>query len=71
MRAVVAVLEARSEAIGPEAVQAAHAPGRVLAHPLLALELVEPGERGLGGADAGLRLLAIVDSVVLEPEQRE
>ena len=68
--AVVLVVEACSEAAGAEAVGAAHALGRVLAHPVLAGELLETPERGLGGMDARLGLLLVGDAVVLEPQQR-
>ena len=67
---VVSVVEAGAEACRPEAVGAAHALRRVLAHPVLADELLEPRERGLRGMDAGFRVLALLEPVVLETEHR-
>ena len=66
--AVVPVVEACAKATGPEQVGAAHPLGRVIAHPVLAHELLEPGERCLACPDASICLLAIVDPVVLEPQ---
>src|SRR6185436_19846378 len=67
-RAVVAVVEARLEAVRPEPVGAAHPLGGVLAHPVLFDELLQSRERGLRAADARLRVLPLLDAVVLEPE---
>ena len=68
---VVLVVEARREAARAEAVGAAHALGRVVAHPVLAGQLLEPPERGLGRVDARLGLLLVGDPVVLEAEQAD
>ena len=48
---------------------AAHALGRVLAHPLLRDQLLETHEGRLRRMDPRLRVLAVLDPVVLEPEQ--
>src|SRR5262249_30486190 len=70
-RPVVTVVEARAEAIGSEPVGAAKALGRVLSHPFLVNEFLEPGERRFGGADACLRLLANVETVVFDPQSTD
>ena len=70
-RAVVAVVEAGPEAVGPEAVEAAHALGGVVAHPVLDGELLEPRDRGFRGADARLRVLSVLASILLETERAD
>ena len=65
-------IDARVEAADPEPVEGAGALGRVGKDPGLALELVEPCDRGLGGADARERLLRLLLAVVgLEPERAD
>src|SRR5207344_1283953 len=70
-RAVVPVVEAGAEAIGPEAIRTTHALGRVLANPLLVDELLESRESRLRSVDACLRVRAILDPVVLEPQHAD
>jgi len=61
---VVRAVEPRAEASSSEVVQAAHALGGVIAHPVLVHELLEPGEPGIHGVDPGLGILALVHVVV-------
>src|SRR4029079_14646944 len=68
-RAVVAVVEARREAVLTGAVEAAHALSCVLAHPVFGNELVQALHRRTSGVDARLRLLLGGAAVVLEIEQ--
>ena len=68
---VVHALVARAEAVGAEAVLAARALGRVLAHPAFRRELLEARERSLGRLDARLRVLALGAAVVLESQQAD
>src|SRR6185312_1412085 len=69
--AVVAVVEARGEAVAPEVVETAHAFGGVLPDPVLGQELIEARESRVGGLDARLRVLVLGDAVVLDPERAD
>ena len=69
--AVVGLVEAGGEAPHPEPVRAAHPLGRVVVDPVLAGELLEPGERRLRRLDPRLGLFLLVEPVGLEPEQAD
>src|SRR5436190_15802417 len=62
--AVVLLVETGRETVPAEAVQAAHSLGGVVAHPVLARELIEARDCRVGGEDARLRLLFSCTPVV-------
>ena len=68
--AAVAVAESFAEAADAEVVEPAHPLGGLLAHPVLVDQLLDPRERGLRGALAGDRLLALLAVVVLQVQAR-
>jgi len=76
-RPVVLVVEARREAPDAEVVHPAHAVGGVVAHPVLAAQLLDPVQRRARGEDPRLRFALLEVAVVLdaedldEPRQRE
>ena len=67
-RPVVLVVEARREAPDAEVVHAAHAVGGVVAHPVLAAQLLDPVQGGARGQDARLGLALLEVAVVLDVE---
>src|SRR4051794_12737352 len=68
-RSAVWSVEARGEPALPNPVRPPRAPRRILSHPPFRDELLEPVEGGVGGADARLRLLRLVERVGLEAEE--
>ena len=57
--------------VDPEPVLAAEPLGRVVEDPVLALELLQPCERPLGGADARPGLFLIGAAVLLQAEEAD
>ena len=70
-RAVVAVVEAGLEAVAPEAERAPEPLGGLRADGAVLDELLEPGERRLGGLDPHLRVLALGAAVVADSEHAD
>src|SRR6187551_3737016 len=64
-------VEAAAEALAAEVEHRAHALERVVAHPILVGELLQPAERGLGRIDARLVLLLLRAPLVPEAEKLE
>ena len=69
--AVVVPVETRREPVAAEPVEAAQTLGRVVAHPVLALQLRQPCDRRVRSLDARLRLFLLVEMVGLDPEHTD